>query len=149
MPKYEEQWGDNVCPHLHRTKERNTMEQTEAESKPDANGTDRDRCQMEGRVINSSAAESDVTIGDYVFASRWPDCDWNDPWAVGFVSFIGKNFIEVDDGDGGSIGGVGRRGWRHCMKITGCVGAKIVAEYPRLEGTNFVTGYAAKLFDLD
>lgn len=26
-----------------------------------------------------------ISIGDYVLASRWGDRGWNDPWAIGFV----------------------------------------------------------------
>lgn len=120
------------------------MEQTEPNA---AAGEQSGR--VERRVINSRAVESGVTVGDYVFASRWYDCDWNDPWAVGFVSLIGKNFVEVDNGDGGLIDGVGHRGWKYCMKISGEVGAKVIDEYTALEGTAFVPHYAAELFGVD
>ena len=88
----------------------------------------------------------DVKVGDYVFATRWSDCDWNDPWAVGFVCEIGRNYVRVDDGDGGLIEGVGTRCWRYCQHVSGAVGAEIVTRYPGLEGTAFDSEVALEIY---
>ena len=34
---------------------------------------------------------SRISIGDYVFVSKYEDADPNDPWAVGFVDAIGTD----------------------------------------------------------
>ena len=87
----------------------------------------------------------DINLGDYVFAHRWSDCDWNDPWAVGFVCEIGRNFVRLDDGGGGLIEGVGRRAWPCFQRVSGDVGANILEHYPGREGTTFDPEVAQKI----
>ena len=60
---------------------------------------------------------------DYVFASKWPDGDPNDPWYVGFI----EDNIEGD----GCV--VNNKFYRYCLKITKEQGDKILKEYPKLE----------------
>lgn len=79
----------------------------------------------------------DLVVGDYVFACRWSDADWNDPWAVGYVRVIGKNYVELGQEDGSMIPEVGVRGFRCAIKITGEQGAKIITEYQPREGSPF------------
>ena len=80
--------------------------------------------EQEPIVINKDAP-GDLKIGDYVFASRWSDCDPGDPWHVGHVSEIGPNYVVCGD--------VSIRHWRKAMKITAEQGARICAEFPALE----------------
>ena len=54
-----------------------------------------------------------VSIGDYVFASKFSDGDPNDPWVVDFVTEI----IVDSDGIAISVGNSNRK-YRHFAKIT-------------------------------
>jgi hypothetical protein len=72
------------------------------------------------------AAPSDLKIGDYVFASRWKDCDPGDPWRVGYIDAVGPNWVSLD--------GTGRR-FPNAMKLTPEQAERIIAQYPGLEGT--------------
>jgi len=95
---------------------------------------------------NLRAEKSPIEIGDYVLATRWSDCDWNDPWAVGFVCWVGNCSVALDDGGGGEIHGVGSRRFPFARKISGETGSRIVGEYPGLEGTAFDPEVAAEIF---
>lgn len=75
-------------------------------------------------VVNVKAP-SDLKVGDYVFASRWSDCDPGDPWHVGYVSEVGEGYVV--------IGEVSQRRWGNAMRISEEQGARIVQEYPVLE----------------
>jgi len=69
----------------------------------------------------------EIIVGDYVFASRWPDGDPNDPWYVGFVD-------EINEKEGFStLYKVGGRNYRYCRKISKKQGEKILEKYPKLE----------------
>lgn len=85
------------------------------------------------QVVNQDAP-GDLRIGEYVFASRWSDCDPGDPWNVGHVSEIGDGFIVCGDAS--------PRRWPKAMRITKEQGARICAEFPILEETN-PSDYAA------
>ena len=61
----------------------------------------------------------DLKRGEYVFACRWSDADWNDPWCVGFV------------------GERGIRGFRYFRRITPEQGTRIMDEYGPREGSPF------------
>lgn len=69
-----------------------------------------------------------VKIGDYVFLSRWPTPDPNDPWAVGQIVEhgidLGGNFYRVSNID---------RVFRNARKITPKEGKHICDEWPGLE----------------
>jgi len=82
-------------------------------------------------------APGKLEIGDYVFACRWSDADWNDPWAVGYVRVIGANYVELGQEDGRLVPKVGRRGFKCAIQITGEQGAKIAEEYQQREGDEF------------
>jgi len=87
----------------------------------------------------------DLRLGDYVFATRWPDADWNDPWAVGFVGVIGKNYVELREEDGRLIEGVGIRGFPFAVRISSAQGASILGEYPDMERSPFDAIRAAQI----
>ena len=89
-----------------------------------------------------------IEIGDYVFACRWGDADWNDPWAIGFVSEIGKNYVTVSQENGELIPGVGNRSFRCVKKITAEQAQSILKEYPSREGTPFIKYVRDSLFGL-
>lgn len=76
-------------------------------------------------IVRNQVAPGDLAIGDYVFVSRWSDCDPADPWAVGHISEIGENFIVVGD--------VSPRWWRKAMRITEEQGRSIIEQYPLME----------------
>ncbi|MGZ4953564.1 MAG: hypothetical protein ACXV8Q_00510 [Methylobacter sp.] len=97
-------------------------------------------------VRNHKVSEQELAIDDYVFASRWSDCDPNDPWAVGYISFIGDGFIRVSNKDGSMIDGVGARLWPNAMRISSEVGEKIVKNMPGLEGFPFNPVRIAEIF---
>lgn len=86
-----------------------------------------------------------LAAGDYVLATRWGDADWNDPWAVGFVAEIGKNFVRVASEDGKPIDGIGSRAFPFAIKITAEQGASIIREYVPREGTPFDAEKAAQI----
>jgi hypothetical protein len=76
-------------------------------------------------IVKNPAAPGDLAVGDYVFASRWGDCDWCDPWFIGHVS-------EIDPAGYVRLAESPRR-WPHAMRITQEQGHRIVAQYPGLE----------------
>lgn len=76
-------------------------------------------------IIVNPKAPGDLAVGDYVFASRWSDCDHSDPWVVGHVSEIGPNFVVVGDAS--------QRRFPHAMRITAEQGRRIIEQYPPLE----------------
>lgn len=76
-------------------------------------------------IVVNIKAPSDLAIGDYVFASRWSDCDPGDPWHVGHVSEVGPGYVVV--------GEVSQRRWGNAMRITEEQGSRIAAEYPVME----------------
>jgi hypothetical protein len=79
-----------------------------------------------------------IKIDDYVFASRWSDQDWNDPWAVGFVQSIKDGYLQLGKKDGSLIDSVNcYRKWSHAVAVTGQQGAAIIDEYITREGTDF------------
>lgn len=86
-------------------------------------------------IVRNLAAPGDLAIGDYVFASRWSDCDPGDPWAVGHVSEIGSNYVVVGD--------VSPRGWRKAMRITAEQGQRIIEQYPPMEANRAAINYKA------
>lgn len=77
-------------------------------------------------VVRNIKAPSDLTVGDYVFASRWSDCDPCDPWAVGVVHDIGRNCVILDSS---------ARAWPHAMRISDEQGRRICELYPIMEKT--------------
>jgi hypothetical protein len=79
----------------------------------------------EAPIVTNQRAPKDLAIGDYVFASRWSDCDPGDPWAVGHVSEIGEGFVVVGD--------VTPRRFPCAMRITAEQGTSIIAHYPGME----------------
>lgn len=76
-------------------------------------------------IVVNIKAPSDLEVGDYVFASRWSDCDPGDPWHVGHVSEVGQNYVVV--------GEVSQRRWGNAMRISHEQGRRIASEYPRME----------------
>ena len=95
---------------------------------------------MTEQIVQNLSAPGDLAIGDYVFASRWGDCDWCDPWGVGHVSEIGLGWV--------SLGETGARRFPKAMRITHSQGAAIVAAYPGLEREKAPLDYevVAKVF---
>lgn len=77
------------------------------------------------RLVVNKPAPCDLTIGEYVFASRWSDCDPSDPWAVGHATEIGPDFVVVGD--------VNQRRWRKAMRISKEQGQNIIELYPSME----------------
>jgi len=75
-------------------------------------------------IVRNKKVTGDVKVGDYVFVSRWDDCDPADPWYVGHVSEVHVGYILV----GGS-----KRGWERAMHITEEQGQRILAQYPVME----------------
>lgn len=83
-------------------------------------------CEEDNRpIIRNQKAPGDLVIGDYVFASRWGDCDPGDPWHVGHVTEIGEDFVVVGD--------VSQRCWANAMKITPDQGKSIVERFSDME----------------
>lgn len=78
-----------------------------------------------GALVINPVAPGNLSIGDYVFASRWCDCDPGDPWAVGHVSELGDGFVVV--------GEVTQRRWHKAMRISEEQGRSIVEQYPAME----------------
>ena len=92
-------------------------------------------------------APGELELGDYVFATRWSDADWNDPWAIGYVGAIGKTHIEIRAEDGSLIPGIGVRGFKHARTVTSGQAALIFAEYVPREGTEFLSEIIALIFE--
>jgi hypothetical protein len=75
-------------------------------------------------VVNH-AAPGDLALGDYVFASRWSDCNPGDPWAVGHISELGPNFVVVGDAN--------LRHYPNAMRISEEQGRRIIEQFPPME----------------
>lgn len=85
------------------------------------------------QVVNPKAP-GDLVVGDYVFGSRWSDCDPGDPWFVGHVAEIHLSPPEhAVPYPGYVVLAESPRRWPHAMRITPEQGARIVAEFPRME----------------
>jgi hypothetical protein len=69
-----------------------------------------------------------VKIGDYVLATRWPDGDPCDPFAVGFVSKIDEDHFDIVDANGGHI----KNGLRRAEVITQDEGDALVAMFSHI-----------------
>jgi len=79
-----------------------------------------------------------ITIGDYVLASAYSDCDPNDPWCVGFVVRIVDNPVTSPAGVintvntyviGDANGNAYPREYRCCKRITKEQGEAWLAEH--------------------
>lgn len=88
----------------------------------------------------------DLKRGEYVFACRWPDADWNDPWCVGFVGDSGENYVQLTEENGSQIEGVGIRRFRYFRRITAKQGKRIMDEYVPREGSTFDEEVKAAVF---
>ena len=68
-----------------------------------------------------------ISIGDYVFATKWSDGDPCDPHAVGFVGLIDaeQGRVVVNDAEGNVI--YGHNGFRRAKKITAEEGQRMLA----------------------
>jgi len=83
-------------------------------------------------IVRNSEAPGDLKLGDYVFASRWSDCDPGDPWAVGFVSEVGSYLKSVTKAGYIVLRGGSRR-WGRAMRITQEQGRRICEQFPAME----------------
>lgn len=85
-------------------------------------------------VVNSKVTGT-LAVGDYVFASRWSDCDPGDPWFVGHIAEIHLASPEHAVPYPGYVvlAEAPNRRWPHAMRITPEQGARIIAEFPRME----------------
>lgn len=92
-------------------------------------------------IIRNQDAPGDLSIGDYVFASRWGDCDPGDPWAVGHVSEIGDGFVVLGD--------VNQRHWRKAMRISHEQGRRICELYPGMGRQPLNYRAIAEVFGVD
>lgn len=86
-------------------------------------------------LVVNHAAPGDLAVGDYVFASRWSDCDPGDPWTVGHISELGPNFVVV--------GEVTQRRWPKAMRISEEQGRRIIEQYPPMEADFQSANYKA------
>lgn len=75
-------------------------------------------------IIRNPPAPGDVQVGDYVFASRWGDCDPGDPWAIGTVAEVGECYVVLSH--------MPRR-WPKAMRITHYQSQRIIAFFPGME----------------
>lgn len=96
-------------------------------------------------------APGDLSIGDYVFASRWSDCDPGDPWFVGHIAEIHLMAPEDAVPYPGYVvlSEAPQRRWPHAMRITQEQGARIVAELPGMEGQPRDFAAIARVFGLN
>jgi len=94
-------------------------------------------------IVVNPPAPNGVSVGDYVFASRWGDCDPGDPWAVGYVSEVGPNWVVV--------GNVSQRRYSKVMRITEEQGRRIAERYPSMESgyKSFQYKEIAKIFGVE
>ncbi len=118
--------------------------ETSTEKEDEQTATDK-VVDMDGLVICLPRCPHDFRIGDYVFAARWADADWNDPSGVGFVSCIGRNSIGLCNEDGSRIENIGLYAFRHAIKIDTEQGKRLVADYHSREGTPFLPEIAYKI----
>lgn len=86
-------------------------------------------------LVVNQPAPGDLVVGDYVFASRWSDCDPGDPWAVGHISELGRIFVVVADAS--------QRHWPKAMRISHEQGRRIVEQYPPMEDNYKPRNYKA------
>lgn len=89
-------------------------------------------------VINPQAPGT-LAVGDYVFASRWSDCDPADPWHVGHVSEIGADFVVV--------GEMSARRWPRAMNITKEQGQRICSMFPKMARRRLDYEFIKQVFD--
>lgn len=87
-----------------------------------------------------STTQPSIGIGDYVFASRYSDCDPNDPWAIGLITSIikdtnGRVYATISDLDGILIPKIGNRMFRNIIPISCELGERLCEAMPYLEGT--------------
>lgn len=95
-------------------------------------------------------APGDLKVGDYVFASRWGDCDPGDPWYVGHVAEIHLSPPgHAVPYPGYVVLAESPRRWPHAMRITPEQGARIVAELPSMEGQPRDFAAIARVFGLE
>lgn len=105
-----------------------------------------DEYEPEPIVVNQKAP-GDLNIGDYVFASRWSDCDPGDPWAVGRVTEIGRHHDDDATVYPGWVMVEGsNRHWVHAMKITPEQGRSICDVYPGAEDSGLDYQARARVF---
>ena len=97
-------------------------------------------------VLRNVAAPGDLAVGDYVFASDWSDCDWNDPWAIGFVASLLPYGVVIGNEDGGLIDRVGIKYWKFAKRISVEQGRQIIEHYPEMEGSRFDPDVAERWF---
>jgi len=105
---------------------------------------------METPQVVIPKVPGDLVVGDYVFASRWSDCNPGDPWCVGHVAEIHLSAPEQAVPYPGYVvlaEGSYRR-WPHAMRITLEQGARIIAELPRMEKEPRDFGAVARVFGL-
>ena len=87
-------------------------------------------------------------VGQLVFASKYADRDWNDPWAIGYVVVLYiDGSVVVGDSQGKSLELVGRRAFRYAVPITKAQARRIGPVYVEREGTAFDPIEAADLFN--
>jgi hypothetical protein len=85
-------------------------------------------------IVTNPKLPGDLAPGDYVFASRWGDCDWGDPWYVGHVAEIHLSPPEhAVPYPGYVVLKESPRRWPHAMRITPEQGRRIIENYPALE----------------
>ena len=98
-------------------------------------------------IVRNCEAPGDLKPGDYVFASRWSDCDPGDPWEVGFVSEVGfyPGFMTKA---GYVVLQGGLRRWGRAMRITPEQGRRICEQFPSMERLPQDYGAIARVFGI-
>jgi hypothetical protein len=84
-------------------------------------------------IVRNQEAPGDLAVGDYVFASRWGDCDPNDPWATGCITAVGPDYVV--------LGEVSQRRFPYARRISFEQGNRIAKEYPLAEGARLTRHY--------
>ena len=92
-------------------------------------------------INNNTISQPPVKIGDYVFASRWIDCDPNDPWAIGIVTSVIKDtnsrmYVTIGNLDGELIPKIGSKMFKNVILISRKLGKELCEIMPGLEGTS-------------
>lgn len=95
---------------------------------------------------NPTVASQNLKVHDYVYVSRWSDCDPNDAWAVGFVTIVNDDYIKIKDAEGNPISNVADRRWKYGIKIPGMLGPLLLEELPKLRNGPFNPSDIYKLF---
>lgn len=98
-------------------------------------------------IVRNCEAPGDLKPGDYVFASRWSDCDPGDPWEVGFVSEVGF-YPESMTKAGYVVLQGGSRRWGRAMRITPEQGRRICEQFPSMERLPQDYGAIARVFGI-